>query len=123
MEKCKTALETVTKNRGMKETVLKILEKPLSAYHRLVVFIMTHGAEGGRLFGTDGEHITVEEIANASNCPALIDKPKIFIIQACRGDRDDQGATRDGSHSMANRIDSTNVNCMYDNSYLHALSL
>ena len=112
-EKCKTALEAVTKNKGMKETVLKILEKPLSAYHGLVVFIMTHGAEGGRLFGSDGKHITVEEIAtlfNASNCPALIDKPKIFVIQACRGDRDDQGATRDGSHSMANRNDTKSVN-------------
>ena len=107
-EECKTALATVTKNKGMKDTILKILEKPLSAYHGLVVFIMTHGGEGGKLFGSDGKHIAVEEIAslfNASNCPALIDKPKIFVIQACRGDRDDQGATRDGNHSVGNRSD------------------
>ena len=112
-EECKTALETVTKSKGMKDTVLKILEKPLSAYHGLVVFIMTHGGEGGKLFGSDGKHITDEEIAtlfNASNCPALIDKPKIFLIQTCRGDRDDQDATRDDSHSVEDRSDTKSFN-------------
>ena len=112
-EECKTALETVTKSKGMKDTVLKILEKPLSAYHGLVIFIMTHGGEGGKLFGSDGKHITVEEIAtlfNASNCPALMDKPKIFVIQACRGNRDDQDATRDGSRSVADRSDTKSFN-------------
>ena len=115
-EECKTALETVTKNKGMKDTILNILKKPLSAYHGVVLFIMTHGGEGGKLFGSDGEHITVEEIAslfNATNCPALVDKPKIFVVQACRDDRDDQDATRDGSHSVGDssdtiRVDGTN---------------
>ena len=49
-EECKTALETGTKNKRMKDTVVKIPEKPLSSYYGLVVFIMTHGGEGGKLF-------------------------------------------------------------------------
>jgi len=112
-EECKTALETATKNKGMKDTVVKILEKPLSSYHGLVVFVMTHGGEGGKLFGSDGEHITIEEIAslfNANNCPELIDKPKIFVIQACRGDRDEHDATRDGNHLVGTASDIKCVN-------------
>ena len=110
-EECKTALETITKYQGMRSAVLKILEKPLSTYYGLVVFIMTHGGEGGKLFGSDGKHITVEKIAslfNASNCPELVNKPKIFIIQASWGNRDNQGAIKDSSHPHIDDIESTN---------------
>ena len=110
-DECKTALEAVTKCKGMRSAALKILEKPLSTYHGLVVFVMTHGGEGGKLFGSDGKHITVEKIAslfNASNCPELGNKPKIFIIQASRGNRDDHGTTKDSSHAKNDDIDSTN---------------
>jgi len=100
----------------MKDTVVKILEKPLSSYHGLIVFVMTHGGEEGKLFGSDGEHITIEEIAslfNAKNCPKLIDKPKIFVIQACRGDRDEHGATRDGKNSVGTASDTTCTNSSF----------
>ena len=112
-EECKAALETVTKNREMKEVVLKVLEKPLSAYHGLIVFIMTHGGEQGKLFGSDGKHITIEEMASlfsGSNCPQLVDKPKIFVIQASSGNRDVDGATRNGDHSLATTNDTKRVN-------------
>ena len=114
-EECIAALETVTKNREMKEVVLKILEKPLSAYHGLIVFIMTHGGEEGKLFGSDGKHIIIEEMASlfsGSNCPQLVDKPKIFVIQASSGDRDEYGATRNGNggYSLATTNDTKCVN-------------
>ena len=112
-EECTAALETVSKNKEMKEAVLKVLERPLSTYHGLIVFIMTHGGERGILFGSDGQHVTVDEMAslfNGSNCPQLVGKPKIFVIQACRGDRDEHGATRNGGHSLDTTSDTKCVN-------------
>ena len=112
-EECKAALETVTKNREMKEAVLTVLERPLSTYHGLIAFIMTHGGEGGILFGSDGKHVTIDEMAslfNGSNCPQLVGKPKIFVIQACRVNRDEHCATRDDGHSLATTSDTKSVN-------------
>ena len=96
-EECKFALENVTKSKEMKEAVIEILKKPLSHYNGLIVFIMTHGDEGGKLYGKDGKTVILNKIAsyfNATNCPALTDMPKIFVIQACRGSEDDHGATK-----------------------------
>ena len=50
--------------------------------------ILSHGDERG-VFGTDGEVVSIEELAssfNGRNCPKLNGKPKIFFIQACRGE-------------------------------------
>ncbi|XP_038841689.1 caspase-14-like [Salvelinus namaycush] len=53
----------------------------------LVVVIMCHGRLG-HIFLSDGKEIELEEIYqmfNNSQCPALHKKPKLFIVQACRG--------------------------------------
>ena len=98
-KECKDALETVTKNENGQKIAAKILENPLSSdYSGLMVFIMTHGDEGGQLYGSDGKTVVTKNIAtlfNASNCPVLLEKPKIFVIQACRGGEDDRGAKRE----------------------------
>ena len=51
------------------------------------VCLLSHGEEGF-IFGTDGKRIPLEEIFmlfGNTNCKGLIGKPKVFIIQACRG--------------------------------------
>ena len=58
-----------------------------------MVAVLTHGING-RLYSTDGELIAVEEVTkyyDGLNCPSLIGKPKVFILQACRGGRFDYG--------------------------------
>ena len=99
-KECKDALETITKNEKGQKIAAKILENPLSLYSDggFMVFIMTHGDEGGQLCGSDGKAVVTKNMAtffNASNCPVLLGKPKIFVIQACRGDEEDHGAKRD----------------------------
>ena len=54
---------------------------------------MSHGNEEG-ILGVDGESIPVENITakfHGDSCPQLSTKPKLFFIQACRGDIDDKG--------------------------------
>ena len=60
----------------------------------VVVAILTHGGEGGILYGVDGKGVKVEELANlfaGKNCRSLAGKPKLFFIQACRGVNRDRG--------------------------------
>ena len=59
-------------------------------YNCLMVAILTHGDYGDVLYGTTGGGIMIQEVIetfSGTRCPSLIGKPKIFIIQACRGRR------------------------------------
>ena len=53
----------------------------------LIIVILTHGAKGGALCGSDDQYIYVNDIEDMfSKTSTLRLKPKIFIIQACRGE-------------------------------------
>ncbi|XP_008067827.1 caspase-14 [Carlito syrichta] len=59
------------------------------------VALMAHGEEG-LLEGEDGKMVKLEnlfEVLNNKNCQALRAKPKVYIIQACRGEQKDPGET------------------------------
>ena len=52
-----------------------------------VLCILSHGGKGF-IVGTDEEHITIDTITamfDGESCPQLLNKPKIFFFQACRG--------------------------------------
>lgn len=59
----------------------------------LIVTIMTHGKEEGKIFSADGEMMVNDlwEYFIGTNCESLIGKPKLFFIQACRGSLTDPG--------------------------------
>ncbi|XP_077535224.1 uncharacterized protein LOC144147061 isoform X2 [Haemaphysalis longicornis] len=60
----------------------------------LVVILMSHGEERF-IYGSDGEKLhlrnDVYRTFNNEECPALKKKPKIFLVQACRGAEWDNG--------------------------------
>ena len=57
------------------------------AYASSVVVLMGHGKEG-ILKGVDGKPVILEDIFDKfKTCGALVDKPKMFFIQACRGSK------------------------------------
>eukprot|EP00058_Branchiostoma_floridae_P015698 XP_002601186.1 hypothetical protein BRAFLDRAFT_75631 [Branchiostoma floridae] len=59
-----------------------------SSYDCFVLFLLTHGDVAGVL-GTDGQHVSVDSIVSSFQaCQSLVGKPKIFFVQACRGDED-----------------------------------
>ncbi|XP_019308593.1 caspase-2 isoform X2 [Panthera pardus] len=67
-----------------------------------IVALLSHGVEGG-IYGVDGKLLQLQEVFrlfdNAS-CPNLQNKPKMFFIQACRGDETDRGVDQqDGKNS------------------------
>ena len=56
-----------------------------------VLIILSHGFEGGLIYGTDSDEngLRVERDIvvqfNDRNCPALMGKPKMFFFNTCRG--------------------------------------
>ncbi|MBN3310596.1 CASP8 protein, partial [Amia calva] len=55
----------------------------------LVCCVLSHG-ELQCVFGTDDQKVTIKEIISffdGRNCPSLLQKPKVFFIQACQGEK------------------------------------
>ncbi|VDM93846.1 unnamed protein product [Onchocerca ochengi] len=88
---------SVYRNLCAKEMLNAIRDFSKRPEHRLldscVICVLTHG-EHGELYGTDDNAVSVLEFVsslNARNCPALAHKPKLFFLQACRGQQYDHG--------------------------------
>ncbi|KAH7709269.1 cell death protein CED-3, partial [Aphelenchoides avenae] len=74
-----------------------------SSCHNCVVAVMTHG-DYDKLYGSDDATIDVHEFVecfNARVAPGLAGKPKLFFIQACRGEKQDTGVQREASEDEA----------------------
>ena len=55
-----------------------------------VLIVMSHGGDKDCIFSVDNDSISVRQLMKefqAERCPSLKGKPKIFIIQTCRGSR------------------------------------
>ena len=62
-------------------------------YDCVVICILTHGTQG-KLYGSNGDLIEVQKLItlfNGDQAPSLVGKPKLFFLQACRGDNYDYG--------------------------------
>ncbi|XP_073329680.1 caspase-8 [Pagrus major] len=76
----------------------------------LVCVILSHGNEGG-VYGVDGDTVNIRELMepfSGQYCSSLIQKPKMFFIQACQGTKeqtpvylDSDGPTRGPVHRDA----------------------
>ena len=53
-----------------------------------LLFVLSHGSHGN-VYGIDGHKLSIEKDIvtkfDGNNCPALVNKPKMFFIQACQG--------------------------------------
>uniref|UniRef100_A0A3Q1C5S5 Caspase-2 n=1 Tax=Amphiprion ocellaris TaxID=80972 RepID=A0A3Q1C5S5_AMPOC len=61
--------------------------------HSCVVCLLSHGVDGA-VYGTDGQLLQLDWVFksfNNAHCPLLQNKPKMFFIQACRGEEMDCG--------------------------------
>lgn len=65
-----------------------------SASDCLVVAMMSHGKSEGRIYASDGDFDVSElwdPFIGDTGCHTLIGKPKLFFIQACKGEMADPG--------------------------------
>ena len=65
-----------------------------SNYDSFICCILTHGSDNDTLYGSDGIEIKIRSIMSlfyGNKARSLFGKPKIFFIQACRGDLEDKG--------------------------------
>ncbi|XP_071945612.1 caspase-7-like [Antedon mediterranea] len=94
-----------------------------SRYDCFIIAVLTHGVNGA-LYSVDERLIKVDDIQNCftgDSCPSLTGKPKLFFIQACRGEMFDQGveATDGPSANEGSSVDpdihSLNINGDVDN--------
>ncbi|XP_027020035.1 caspase-8 isoform X2 [Tachysurus fulvidraco] len=97
----------VIKQDCSKESMLIALDDLSTQDHTqadcVVCCVLTHGYEGG-LYGVDGERVLIKDLMkrlDGSCCPSLLQKPKLFFIQACQGDREQNIAylQSDGSNN------------------------
>ncbi|XP_035866883.1 caspase-2 isoform X3 [Phyllostomus discolor] len=68
-----------------------------------IVALLSHGVEGG-VYGVDGKVLQLQEVFRLfdnANCPSLQNKPKMFFVQACRGDETDRGVDQQDGRSHA----------------------
>jgi len=71
----------------------------LDEHDAFVCCILSHGGPDV-VYGTDGVAVELNEIFSlfrADICENLAGKPKLFFVQACRGDKQDYGVVADGS--------------------------
>lgn len=88
----------------MVDTLKEISSRDHSNYDSFVCCILTHGEEG-QVFGADSKPVNLQDltgILKATFTRSLINKPKLFFVQACRGDGEEKGVPieKDGNSSL-----------------------
>ncbi len=79
------------------ETAQEFAKKDHSKYTAFVLIIMSHGDKNDVIYGADKRKARMEDIMSefmATKCPTLENKPKLFFVQACRGQASDRRMSR-----------------------------
>ena len=86
----------ILRNLTASELTRQLMQIALQSHENFDSFvccILSHGYLDG-IYGTDSQPVKINDIASlfkGSFCPTLSNKPKLFFIQACRGDDEDKG--------------------------------
>lgn len=84
------------------ETLKEVSREDHTDNDCLVVVVMSHG-EHGILYARDNKYNVDSLWKNflGNSCPSLIGKPKMFFIQACRGEKFDEGVVFSSPQMMS----------------------
>ena len=95
----KVKIERNLTREEMFKVLHNISQEDHSNYDCFVLCLISHGSDGF-FYGTGGERVfldTVRDLFSNSRCSTLKGKPKLFVIQACRGHEIDKGAVNAGN--------------------------
>lgn len=97
------------------------------AYNAFVFIVMSHGGDGDSILCIDERDTTVKNLMlefHERRCPSLKDKPKIFIIQTCRGNRVDASdcSTSSSSDDSSSQVVTTSQEVISSQPYDNASS-
>jgi len=93
-----------------KEQLESVMQEQATLDHRksdcFLCVIMSHGNQE-KIVTSDNEEISFEQImAPIKTCDSLVNKPKLFFIQACRGENDAEFSSSKPRSSSAQSISS-----------------
>ena len=94
----------------LQQALTKFFQMDHAAYDAFFIIILSHGDPGDVIYTSDSQSIKISEISDhftASNCPTLANKPKVFIVQACRGQKHHIPVVATVSHSHRASQDQT----------------
>ena len=99
--------------------ISNLSKSDLSQTSALMVYVMTHGRQDGEIWARDYPYSLSEltSLLTPRHCPSLAGKPKLFFVQACRGDELDSGALIricPEEASLRQRIIYANLPLIYD---------
>lgn len=100
----------------MKSLCKEIASKCKKEHDALFVILLSHGSECG-IYGSDGIEVDLNDIItyfDNKHCKAMIGKPKVFVIQACRGRMVDYGE-KDSIDAVSVQQETSSINLSYDN--------
>lgn len=93
----------------MQDTMWRVAGRDHKQYDSFVCCILTHG-ETNVVHGADSQEVNFLEFAATMKlCPTLREKPKMFFVQACRGEGEHKGldVERDSGGSQVQTITAT----------------
>lgn len=87
-------------------------EQNLRNVDSIAVAILSHGHKNETIYGVDSVYIKSLDVFNifsSQNCPAMYNKPKMVIINACRGEDEDLGTSLLNNESDTVSLDVTSI--------------
>ncbi|XP_019857673.1 PREDICTED: uncharacterized protein LOC109585969 [Amphimedon queenslandica] len=86
------------------QVLIKFYEIDHSAYDAFFIVILSHGDFGNVIYTSDSQSIKISEISDyftSGMCPTLANKPKVFIVQACRGSKHNKTVSTQSTDSKS----------------------
>lgn len=90
------------KGREIQQILTQLSRHNHSQFDGFILTILSHGIEGA-IYGTDEYLVKIDDLIgyfSSDRCPTLSGKPKLFFLQACRGERFDAGVEATDGRSV-----------------------